>query len=128
MTSGARTQRLAVAEFDDVAVGVLQRTAISHWIGKGLRLPGETVFGAATLGHRVDLRTAAQRETEMTEILARLVVRRAAQQQHEDVIAAALLGHPDGVIVRPLAMLVDHGQLAKITIERDRTLEILNVQ
>ena len=54
----------------------------------------------------------------MAEILARLVMRRAAQQQHENVIAAALIGHPDRMIVRPLAMLVDHGQLQK---NHDRT-------
>jgi len=98
----------------------------SNYIGASIGYLQEQVVSAQQ--PFIKIGEDAQRKAEVAEILARLVVWRAAQQQHKDIVAAALLGHPDGVIVGPLAMLVDHRQLAKITIERDRTLEILNVQ
>src|SRR5262249_7211128 len=125
-----RAQRLAVAELDEVAVGIAHAAIVADRKGFLARRPDQATGRGGLCRHGVDGGPAFQGESEVAVVALALLAAGAAGDHHDDeVVLLAGLGQPDDAMrVLRVAALVHDPHAAELTIEGNAGTEIANVQ
>src|SRR5215470_14651984 len=125
-----RAQRLAVAELDEVAVGIAHAAVVADRKGFLARGPDEAAGGGGLGRHGVDRGAAVEREAEVAVVALALLAAGATRDHHDDeVVLLARLGQPDdAVAVLRVAALMHGLHAAERAVEGDAGVEVAHVQ